>query len=227
VKKWKRRLMLAATKFERLMPPPLLATLLCAILAGVLIFVPPINGLADNGDFYRAMYSNGIYKLLGTHYNYFDFVTQKYGLMKYYNEYSSVNFSSQPLFVKLAIGLNKLFYSKTVFDIRFMGLVNYVFYLGSIYLVTDAFTYPAKRWRNYLIALLVVFVFGDSSFTLYFNSFFAEPQMLSMTLYSFAAILLLARHRYRHRWPLIILVLKYLLLVIKNLITGSGFFCIL
>ena len=208
--------MLAATKFEKLMPPPLLATLLCAILAGVLIFVPPINGLADNGDYYRAMYSNGIYKLLGTHYNYFGFVTQKYGLMKYYNEYSSVNFSSQPLFVKLAIGLNKLFYSKTVFDIRFMGLVNYVFYLGSIYLVTDAFTYPAKRWRNYLIALLVVFVFGDSSFTLYFNSFFAEPQMLSMTLYSFAAILLLARHRYRHRWPLIILFAVSTMLLISS-----------
>ncbi|MBF5067476.1 hypothetical protein G6O45_30200, partial [Salmonella enterica subsp. enterica serovar Istanbul] len=126
-----------------------------------------INGLADNGDFYRAMYTNGIYKLLGTHYNYFDFVTQKFGLMKYYNDYRSVNFSSQPLFVKVAIGLNKLFYSKTVFDIRFMGIVNVIPYLGGIYLLTDALTYPAKRFRNYLIAGLVVLVFGDSSFTLY------------------------------------------------------------
>lgn len=201
---------------QRLMPPPLLATLICAGLALYVAFVPPINGLADNGDFYRAMYTNGIYKLLGTHYNYFDFVTQKFGLMKYYNDYQSVNFSSQPLFVKLAIGLNKLFYSKTVFDIRFMGIVNVIPYLGGIYLLTDALTYPARRLRNYLIAGLVVIVFGDSSFTLYFNSFFAEPQMLSLTLISFSAILLLARQRYRRRWPLIGLYLISTLLLITS-----------
>ncbi|MFC6180429.1 glycan biosynthesis hexose transferase WsfD [Lactiplantibacillus daowaiensis] len=212
----KRRVARAIRVFEKIMPPPLLAVLICALLAGYLTFVPPINGLADNGDYYRAMYSNGIYKLLGTHYNYFGYVTQKFGLMKYYNEYRSVNFSSQPLFVKLAIWLNKLFYSKSIFDIRFMGLVNYGFYLGSIYMITDAFTYPAKRLRNYVIAGLVVFIFGDSSFTLYFNSFFAEPQMLSMTLYSFAAILLLARQRYRHRWPLIILYAISTMLLISS-----------
>jgi len=198
------------------MPPPLLAMLVCAGLAGWLTFVPPINGLADNGDFYRAMYSNGIYKLLGTHYHYFSYVTQYFGLMKYYNENQSVIFSSQPLFVKLAVFLNKIFYSKTIFDLRFMGVVNYVLYLGSIYLLTDALTFPAKRWRNYLIASLVVFVFGDSSFTLYFNSFFAEPQMLSMTLYSFSAIMLLARQRYRRRWPLIVIFAISTLVLISS-----------
>ena len=201
---------------QRLLPPPLLATLVCAGLAIYVAFVPPINGLADNGDFYRAMYANGIYKLLGTHYSYFDFVTQKFGLMKYYNDYQSVNFSSQPLFVKLAIGLNKLFYSKTIFDIRFMGIVNVAPYLGGIYLLTDALTYPAKSFRNYLIAGLVVLIFGDSSFILYFNSFFAEPQMLSLTLISFSAILLLARQRYQRRWPLIGLYLISTLLLITN-----------
>ncbi|WP_404819873.1 glycan biosynthesis hexose transferase WsfD [Lactiplantibacillus garii] len=198
------------------MPPPLLAVLICAGLAGYLIFVPPINGLADNGDYYRAMYSNGIYKLLGTDYNYFGYVTQKFGLMKYFNEYHSVNFSSQPLFVKLAIGLNKLFYSRSVFDIRFMGVVNYGLYLGGIYMLTDALTYPAKRFRNYVIAGLVVLVFGDASFTLYFNSFFAEPQMLGLTLYSFSSILLLARQRYQRRWPLILIYLVSTLLLIAN-----------
>ncbi|KZD95640.1 hypothetical protein P3T69_09725 [Lactiplantibacillus plantarum] len=174
--KLKQQFWRATRLFQQLMPPPLLATLLCAGLAAYVAFVPPINGLADNGDFYRAMYTNGIYKLLGTHYNYFDFVTQKFGLMKYYNDYRSVNFSSQPLFVKVAIGLNKLFYSKTVFDIRFMGIVNVIPYLGGIYLLTDALTYPAKRFRNYLIAGLVVLVFGDSSFTLYLNSFLLSPK---------------------------------------------------
>ncbi|WHQ47946.1 hypothetical protein M1853_11680 [Lactiplantibacillus plantarum] len=77
--KLKQQFWRATRLFQQLMPPPLLATLLCAGLAAYVAFVPPINGLADNGDFYRAMYTNGIYKLLGTHYNYFDFVTQKFG----------------------------------------------------------------------------------------------------------------------------------------------------
>lgn len=212
----KQRLQSGLRWLQRLLPPPLLATLICAGLAAYVALVPPINGLADNGDFYRAMYSNGIYKLLGSHYNYFDFVTQKFGLMKYYNDYQSVNFSSQPLFVKLAIGLNKLFYSRTVFDIRFMALVNIGLYLIGIYLLTDALTFPSKRWRNYVIAGLVVFVFGDSSFTLYFNSFFAEPQMLGLTLIAFGSFLLLARQRYRRRWPLILLYFLSSGLLITN-----------
>lgn len=212
----KQRLSSATDYFQKIVPPPLFATLLCAALAAFVIFVPPINGLADNGDFYRALYSNGIYKLSETNYSYLDFVTQKFGLMKYFNEYSSVNFSSQPLFVKLAVVLNKLFYSHSVFDIRFMGLVNYALYLGAIYLLTDSLTYPVKKFRNYLVALLVVFVFGDSSFTLYFNSFFAEPQMLSLTLYSFASILLIVRQRYRHNWPLFLVFIVSTVLLIAN-----------
>lgn len=216
VKQVKQRLSSAASYFQRIVPPPLFATLICAALAAFVLFVPPINGLADNGDFYRALYSNGIYKLSEANYSYLDFVTQKFGLMKYFNEYSSVNFSSQPLFVKLAVLLNKLFYSQTIFDIRFMGLVNYVLYLGGIYLLTDALTYPTKKWHNYLIALLVVFIMGDSSFTLYFNSFFAEPQMLALTLYSFSSILLIARKRYRHNWPLFLLFIVSTVLLIAN-----------
>ncbi|WEV56603.1 hypothetical protein [Ligilactobacillus acidipiscis] len=212
----KQRLSSATDYFQKIVPPPLFATLLCAALAAFVIFVPPINGLADNDDFYRALYSNGIYKLSETNYSYLDFVTQKFGLMKYFNEYSSVNFSSQPLFVKLAVVLNKLFYSHSVFDIRFMGLVNYALYLGAIYLLTDSLTYPVKKFRNYLVALLVVFVFGDSSFTLYFNSFFAEPQMLSLTLYSFASILLIVRQRYRHNWPLFLVFIVSTVLLIAN-----------
>lgn len=153
-------------KFRKNISPPLLACVLVAVIVGYLLFVSPINGYADNGDFARVIYINGIYPLDTKNYQYTTYLTQHYGLFKYYNEHIAMLFSSQGIFVKTAVLLNKLFYSKTVFDIRFMGLVYYVFYLGAIYLLTLAVTNSNRRKNvDYVIALIVVFMFADSSLT--------------------------------------------------------------
>ncbi|MDM8205374.1 hypothetical protein QUW09_04520 [Ligilactobacillus salivarius] len=188
-------------KFRKNISPPLLACVLAAVIVGYLLFVSPINGYADNGDFARVIYINGIYPLDIKNYHYTTYLTQHYGLFKYYNEHTAMLFSSQGIFVKLAILLNKLFYSKTIFDIRFMGLVYYVFYLGAIYLLTLALTNSKKRENvDYVIALIIVFVFSDSSLTLYFNSFFAEPIMIISMMYITSSLLLLMKRYFTHDW---------------------------
>ena len=188
-------------KFRKNIYPPLLACVLAAVIVGYLLFVSPINGYADNGDFARVIYINGIYPLDIKNYHYTTYLTQHYGLFKYYNEHTAMLFSSQGIFVKLAILLNKLFYSKTIFDIRFMGLVYYVFYLGAIYLLTLALTNSKKRENvDYVIVLIIVFVFSDSSLTLYFNSFFAEPIMIISMMYITSSLLLLMKRYFTHDW---------------------------
>ena len=188
-------------KFRKNISPPLLACVLAAVIVGYLLFVSPINGYADNGDFARVIYINGIYPLDTKNYQYTTYLTQHYGLFKYYNEHIAMLFSSQGIFVKTAVLLNKLFYSKTVFDIRFMGLVYYVFYLGAIYLLTLAVTNSNKRKNvDYVIALIVVFMFADSSLTLYFNSFFAEPVMIIAMMYITASLLLLMKKHFARSW---------------------------
>lgn len=188
-------------KFRKNISPPLLACVLAAVIVGYLLFVSPINGYADNGDFARVIYINGIYPLDIKNYHYTTYLTQHYGLFKYYNEHTAMLFSSQGIFVKTAVLLNKLFYSKTVFDIRFMGLVYYVFYLGAIYLLTLAVTNSNKRKNvDYVIALIVVFMFADSSLTLYFNSFFAEPVMIIAMMYITASLLLLMKKHFVCSW---------------------------
>lgn len=203
-------------KGQHYISPELLAVLLAAILSGVLLFVPPINGLADNGDFYRAMLSNGLYRLPSHVNQYLDYVIPKFGIYQYFNENKAVVMTSQTLFVRAAILLNKLFYSHTVFDIRFLGAVYEVFYLGAIYLLTKSLVYPFRKLRSYIVALIVVFVFADASFTLYFNSFFGEPEMYIAALYSFAAIMSLARHCYRRNWPMVLLFFVSTILVITS-----------
>lgn len=188
-------------KFRKNISPPLLACVLAAVIVGYLLFVSPINGYADNGDFAGVIYINGIYPLDTKNYQYTTYLTQHYGLFKYYNEHIAMLFSSQGIFVKTAVLLNKLFYSKTVFDIRFMGLVYYVFYLGAIYLLTLAVTNSNKRKNvDYVIALIVVFMFADSSLTLYFNSFFAEPVMIIAMMYITASLLLLMKKHFARSW---------------------------
>lgn len=82
-----------------------------------------------------------------------------------------------------------------------MGLVYYVFYLGAIYLLTLAVTNSNKRKNvDYVIALIVVFMFADSSLTLYFNSFFAEPVMIIAMMYITASLLLLMKKHFARSW---------------------------
>lgn len=198
----------------RWVSPALLATVCAGVIAGWLLFVPPFHGLADNGDFYRAIFVNGLYKLKG--YHMLGYINPQLGIMKYFNETNAAIFSSQPLFVQAAVWLNKLVYSSTVFDLRFLGLIYYIPYLGAIYLVTQALTYPFRRTRSYLIAALVVLIFADSSFTLYFNSFFAEPGMLVLALYAFGAIMLLARRPTYHPHLLTAVYFVSVMLLIAN-----------
>lgn len=181
--------------------PAWFAVALTVILVAPMLFISPIHGYADNGDFWRAILPNGIYPYAATNRSdYFNYVAPHYHLMQYFNENQTQVYSSQTLFIQAALALNRLFYSHTVFDIRFMGIVYFTLFLGTIWLLTTALTTPLRRISSYLIAIMVVLVFADSGFTLYFNSFFAEAGGYIALLNAVAAWLLVARMPKYRRW---------------------------
>ncbi len=212
----KNELTLKLNQISRVLSPAMFACLFAAAVTMPLLFLTPIHGLADNGDFYRAMLSNGIYRLPSQHSQYLSFVVQKFGLMHYFNENNVAVFSSQSLVVKTAVVLNKFFYSRHVFDIRFLAAIYEAFFLGAIYLLTKSLVYPYRRLRSYLIAAMVVFVFADGTLTLYFNSFFAEPGMLIAAMYGFAALMAIVHRCYQHNWPMIMLFIVSAVFLITN-----------
>lgn len=113
--------------------------LLITIIA---LFTAPYVGMADNGDFFRSIYSNGIYFNLPDYdEQYFGYFVKQYGIFQYFNENGATLFSSQSLFIKLAIGLNKLFFSSEVFDIRFQAVIYTILYVAAIYLLIEAVTW--------------------------------------------------------------------------------------
>lgn len=203
--------------FQRFVSPGLFMVIVSLLVVCPFLFGPVVHGYADNGDFWRVIYSNGMYPFAaGSRSDYFAYLHPQYHIMQYFNEHAVVVHSSQTLFVKLAQLLNGLLYSHKIFDIRFMGIVNFALYLGALYLLTVALTHPVRGIRSYIIALMVVFVFDDSAITLYMNSFFAEPGGLTLLLYAVAAILLLSRNVYRRRWPLVTLYFVSSALMVFN-----------
>nr|WP_054655744.1 hypothetical protein [Secundilactobacillus silagei] len=99
------------------------------MIAGWLILLTPIHGYSDNGDFQRFMATNDLYSL---HQVQAGYVVQQYGLMKYYNPLHLEHLTVQSVVIQLAVGLNRLFYSHSRFDIRFLGAVHYGLYLGGV-----------------------------------------------------------------------------------------------
>lgn len=60
--------------------------------------------------------------------------------MRYFNETTTHFVSTQQFFITIAIWLNKLFYSQTLFDIRFLGFVYLSCFLVSIYILVRGLT---------------------------------------------------------------------------------------
>jgi hypothetical protein len=187
----------------------------CGVLAitGWALFVPPYIGMADNGDYFRILYPNGLYFHLPDYDSrYFGYFVRTYGIFRYYNENSQMIFSSQSLFIHAAVLLNKLFYSRTVFDLRFQAGLFTFLYAAVIYLLVEALTWRVDRRRGLIIAALAVFVFADTAYTAYFQSFFGESVVLLTLLATAAGWLLLVRGRFNVYATLALFVASSLLL---------------
>lgn len=178
----------------RLPSPALTAALLTGILLMILLFLHPVIGMADNGDFYRVMVGNGLYKLdrneTGQYFSYF---RTQYGMYQYYNEFASGFQSAQTPLIRLAVLLDKLFTGQDgIFDIRFQAAILSVYCMAAVYLLTKYATLRAKGLLAYLIALLAVFLFADVGYLAYFNSFYAEGLAFVSFLAAIASALLLS-----------------------------------
>ncbi|RGB65588.1 hypothetical protein [Provencibacterium massiliense] len=183
---------------DRLPSPPLLAVLAAAVIMLATLFLPPVVGMADNGDFFRVIDDAGLYKFDRYEKDqYFNYFAKEFGVFQYFKEYGEPFFSSQMPFVRAAMHLDRLFTGDSgVFDVRFLGALFCLWGLLAIYLLVDYAAYGRPRSEGYLIAALAVFFFADTGYIAYFNSFFAEGLVMVSFLTCLASILLIDQHRY-------------------------------
>ncbi|MGG1515016.1 hypothetical protein ABE504_06360 [Paenibacillus oryzisoli] len=185
-------------KLLRAMTPATAAAAGVLIITVIALLTPPYIGMADNGDFFRILYSNGLYFNDPAYDSqYLGYFVKTYGIFQYYNENGATLFSTQSSFIQIAVFLYKLLHpGTTTFDIRFQAILYTILYTIAIYLLVEALTWKQPRLRGYIIAGIVIFVFGDTGYTAYFNSFYGESVMLIMTVFMVASGLLLYRGRY-------------------------------
>lgn len=164
-----------------------LAWFAAAGILAFLLFMKPILGVADNGDFLRIMgsaglqYSNPAEPLED---KYFAFIHREFA----YSSSGIVGYiSTQMLVVLLASLIGKIF-SPHAFDIRFLAFI-----YCAVLLIAFMLLLQLKLWTSraakLAFALLFLLIFLDVGYTAYFNSFYGEPMSFVFLLLTLAAAL--------------------------------------
>lgn len=87
----------------------MLSVILFLLISIITLFIPPIIGMADNGDYYRIISQNDLYHLPKENEDiFFGYFNKSYGIYKYNNELETTLISTQSTFIKLAIFIDKL-----------------------------------------------------------------------------------------------------------------------
>jgi len=159
------------------------------------LFIPPLIGIADNGDFARLRYPNGLSRIPEESQDQrFKYVYSKYAIVPEPEVGIYYFHTSSHLFVGAARWLNVLLVSRETFDIRMLGVLYLICFLPGFYLILIFSRRFAFKWRCVLAAALLI-VFTDTAYTAYFNSFYSEPTGLVALIIAVGCSLLLMERR--------------------------------
>ena len=152
------------------------------LIGFIILFLHPTYGVSDNGIYDGILKSNGLTFLDKGNAYYTNFVPQ-YKILQYYNPNQYYSFSLQNFFIQIAILLNRIFFSKTIFDIRFLAIIYFILYLFGVYILLRALTKNVTRRQAYILALLTIFLIGDTNYMVYFNSFYPQALIYILLIY--------------------------------------------
>jgi len=135
------------------------------------VFVPPSLGLADNGDYGRMI---GRFALGPWHPDPSDqyaYLTTAW-IFEHSYHWVSDNFSSE-LFPISAAVLTGWFFNSYHFDIRMMGAIHALLWIGCFPALLIALR-PMPGWSRWVTALGALFVLTDASYVAFCNSFYMD-----------------------------------------------------
>lgn len=203
---------------KKLISPPMVAAIVAVIIMSIVLIFSPVIGMADNGDFYRVMNGNGLYKLdRGESDEYLDYFSSQHGVYQYYLESEASLVSSHNVFILAAKSLNSIFaQDNRFFDMRYLSMLSILYCAAAIYLIVDFAAYKVRGAARYVIAALAVLFFADTGYTAYFNSFYAEGLVMVSFLTCTASLLLISQKRYKPYWLLGVFFVNALILVFSK-----------
>jgi len=148
------------------------------------LFVPPLIGLADSGDFLRVMSTVGLYYGMSEQNRDMLFFGYFHHLYRWDPKFFTNGgyVSTQVPLLALAVYAERMFTRDGWFDIRWLSAVYAVSFVTACALLMWMLRREAAAVR-WTAALVVLFVFADLGYVAYFNSFYGEPVAFLSTLF--------------------------------------------
>lgn len=170
---------------------PICAFLLVIIIGSITLFFRPIIGMSDNGDFYRIISTNDVYQLNPNDKDLFNgYFYKDYGIYRYNNEANTNFISTQSIFIKAAVSISQFLKKDYILDIRYMSWMFLITEAFGIYLIVKALTNSFDNYKHKLIiAATTIFIFCDTAYLAYYNSFYGEALNISFFLLSIGILL--------------------------------------
>lgn len=177
-----------------------LLLLICCLLVGVQLFIPPIVGLTDNGDFFKVTGRLD----LGPVRIWSGFHSTYTRADKYHLESNVISSELVPAWI--ASRLSQIVDSGDVFDIRYLGLVHALLFVAAFLCVLRFLhTIVSSAFVRLLSAMAFLLIFTDVLYVSYFNSFYSDAvAVVSLLLMTSAALSLLAENS-ETRWSTLVL----------------------
>ena len=157
----------------------LIETIILILISIILIstlFIYPIFGKSDNGDFGRLMIYGGLSNISNRYKDIYDgyfhlnyIISDPWGILPI-----NVDWVSGSVLLKIAVllfSITHLFLSN-LFDVRYLAFTYCIVFLIGIFLILSykGFSKPIKIAAG----IIIIFIFTDVSYISYFNSFFGE-----------------------------------------------------
>lgn len=170
---------------------PVVVVVLLAVILSYQLLIPPVIGLADQGDYFRIFERFGIQSSISDYtHRYFGYFIRTWAI----NEKAAHEtgfLSPDALLVAVSISLNSLLSKTGVYDVRCLALVRMALFLAAAALILQL------AWRRGLLVRCVavfslLFVFADVGYVAYLNSGYTEPSSFLFGLLLIAFYLRLA-----------------------------------
>jgi hypothetical protein len=154
---------------------PVFSLVVLLLMAGALslqLFVQPIVGAANSGDFERVMMIAGIdVSPANTTTRYFAYLNSKYSVDPLHPRIWYL--SSQLLVAEAAVLVNYVVSKDGLLDIRVLGALHTALFLLAMWMIFRA-TASLLPWQRVAIGVLSLLIFCDVGYVDYFNSFYSE-----------------------------------------------------
>jgi hypothetical protein len=185
--------------------------LLCCLLVGIQLFVPPIVGLTNNGDFLKITGRLDI----GPDRPWSGFNSTYTRSEKYHFESDFISSELVPAWIASRVA--QIANRQDVFDIRYLGLMHALLFLAAFLAVLRFLqTIVSSAIVRLISAMAFLLIFTDVMYVSYFNSFFSDAVAVVSLLFMTTSALCLVAENPEVKWSTLILFLTGAILFITS-----------